>query len=119
MLDELVVVRFYMNRRSAAINHRILGNPGDDLNRPPGRASGDVHSGRRLPVSNGTGIHGRSAMSCRTRAHLKGGLLDSMRAIHLTVIVTLLPLSLLVIGQGRVILHSEKQLHENGKGVMS
>lgn len=45
----------------------------------------------------------------------KGGLLDSMQAILLTVVVTLLPLSILVIGQGRVILRSERGLYENWK----
>ncbi len=41
------------------------------------------------------------------------GFLDSMEAILLVVIVTLLSLSMLVIGQGRVILQGEKQLHES------
>ena len=41
------------------------------------------------------------------------GFLDSMQSILLTVIVTLLSLSMLVIGQGRVILQSEWRFHES------
>ena len=45
----------------------------------------------------------------------RAGILGSMQAILLTVTITILPLSILVIAQGRVILRSEKRLQENWK----